>query len=119
MAGISVEEFESRVISICSASPVVRNIASQNLGLDWCDLRVYLVDESFVEIFYNQKTGKMAFAQIRDGRRIFGADNKKGWHWHPVEDPEKHVPADKEIAFGEFMQCVEENSVKHEADLDR
>jgi hypothetical protein len=107
MAGMSVDAFESQVISICSASPVVRNIVSQNLGLDWFNVRAYLVDESFVEIFYNQKTGKTAFAQIRDGRRIVGADNKKGWHWHPREDPTQHVPSDHVITFDEFLKEIE------------
>lgn len=53
MAGMSVEEFEEEVISVCSGSPAVRNITGHSLGLDWCSVRTFLVDESVVDIFYN------------------------------------------------------------------
>ncbi len=29
----------------------------------------------FINIFYNEQTGKTAFALIRDGQHIFGANN--------------------------------------------
>ena len=109
MAGMSAEEFERQVISICSASSAVRNMAVINLGLTWFNMRAYLIDESFVEIFYNQATGKTAFAQIRDEHRVFGADNKQGWHWHPYKDPHEHLSAVNEISFEEFLQQVEDN----------
>jgi len=67
------------------------------------------VDESFVDIFYNQKTGKTAFAQVREGHRIFGADNRKGWHWHPSEDPSKHIASDHVIAFEDFLKEIEKS----------
>jgi hypothetical protein len=109
MADLSVDEFEEKVISFCSESPVVHSVVNNSFGADWCSLRTYLVDESFVDVFYNQKTGKTAFAQIRDGRRIFGADSRKGWHWHPREDPSRHEPSDHEITFEEFLREVEKS----------
>jgi len=112
MDGMSLEEFESRVIAICSDSPVVRNISTLASGLTWVQLRAHLVDDSFVDIFYNQITGKTAFAQIRNDRRVFAADNKKGWHWHPREDPGSHKRSDSEITFEEFMHQVEEYFMK-------
>jgi hypothetical protein len=108
MAGMTVDEFESHVVEICSASSVVGNIVNQNAGLDWFLVRAYLVDESFIDIFYNQKTGKTAFAQVREGCRIFGADNRKGWHWHPYEDPSQHVASPGAISFEEFLGRVEQ-----------
>jgi hypothetical protein len=108
MAGLSVDEFEEEVIEICSTSSVVRNIASPILGSDWCSIRAYLADDSFVDAFYNQKTGKTAFAQVREGRRIFGADNRKGWHWHPYEDPSQHIASPGAITFEEFLGKVEQ-----------
>jgi hypothetical protein len=65
------------------------------------------MDESFVDVFYNQKTGKTAFAQIMNDRRVFGADNKLGWHWHPREDPDGHIPAETSVTFEEFMARLE------------
>ncbi|MDO9131327.1 MAG: hypothetical protein Q7U34_15830 [Anaerolineales bacterium] len=119
MAGISAERFEQNVRKACEQSEIVVRIAILSESSHHIRLRVFLTVRSLLDIYYNQTTQKTAFAHIQKARRIFGADNTNGfWHWHPVEDPEKHVPADKEIAFGEFLRCVEENLVKHENDLD-
>jgi hypothetical protein len=32
---------------------------------------------------------------------------KNKWHWHPLEDPEKHLFVEQEISFTEFLQKVE------------
>ena len=64
MAHMSLDEFERYVISICSVSPAVKNVAIINSGLMWLNIRAYLTDESFVDIFYNQGTGRTTFAQI-------------------------------------------------------
>ncbi|MBI5840828.1 MAG: hypothetical protein HZB19_12065 [Chloroflexi bacterium] len=107
MAPMSLGEFERYVISICSASPTVKNVAIIKSGLVWLNIRAYLTDGSFVDVFYNQLTSRTTYAQIWEERRIFGADNKKGWHWHPREDPASHVAAKSEISFEEFMAKVE------------
>lgn len=107
MAGMSVEEFEENVSMVCSDSPAVLSFARHGTGANWVSMRAYLMDESVVDVFYNQKTGKTSFAQIRDDRRIFGADNRKGWHWHPREDPSQHIEAEREITFEEFLAEIE------------
>jgi hypothetical protein len=112
MDGMKIEEFEELVISICSKSSVVTNTTVLNVGFTWVKIRAYLPDQSFVDISYNQETRKTTFAQIRDDRRVFGADNKKGWHWHSYEDPQRHEFTKGEIAFDEFLKRVEENLSK-------
>ncbi len=107
MAGMSVEEFEENVSTVCSNSPTVRNFARHGAGANWVSMRAYLTDESVVDVFYNQKTGKTSFAQIRGNRRIFGADNRKGWHWHARENPSQHIEAEREISFDEFLAEIE------------
>jgi hypothetical protein len=109
VAGLSVEEFEEQVLAVCAASFRIKSIAEMNTGLTWLQLRAYLFDESFIDVFYNQQSGKITFAQIRENRRIFGADNKKGWHWHPLEDPGKHLFVETEISFAEFLRQVEDH----------
>jgi hypothetical protein len=67
-----------------------------------------LIDLTFVDVYYNQKTGTTTFAHIHRTRRVFDADNKYGlWHWHPREDPTQHVPSDHEIPFEEFLKGIE------------
>jgi hypothetical protein len=73
-------------------------------------LRVHLIDLTFVDVYYNQKTGTTTFAHIHRTRRVFGADNKYGlWHWHPRDDPSQHVESKREISFEEFLREVAKN----------
>ena len=55
--------------------------------------RAYVTAEMFLEFYFNEKTGTMAFALIRDRDRVWGIDrdNIRGWHLHPLENPVEHV----------------------------
>lgn len=107
MAGMSLDEFELRVRSACSVSPVVERVtifASTESSILW---RIQFRDGSFADVYYSESTGKTSFALIKGNKRIFGADNADGWHWHPSEDPEAHVPSPTEISFEEFLKKLE------------
>jgi hypothetical protein len=66
------------------------------------------VDLSFIDVYYNQESGKTTFAHIDNENRVFGADNRRGiWHWHLLKDPSKHQLTDHEITFAEFLRQVE------------
>lgn len=109
---MTLDEFESQVISACSGSSVVVSVATAGIGVTWLRLRAYLVDESFIEAFFNETTQKIAFARIKEGKRVFGADNTGSWHWHMPDTPEEHTPAKQAISFDEFLQRVERDLLK-------
>jgi hypothetical protein len=105
---ISAERFDGNVRQVCASSKNVARLVSTSETRRVARLRAYLVDFSFVDIYYNQKTGTTTFAHIQRNRRIFGADNKNGiWHWHPREDPTQHTSSDHEITFEEFFREIE------------
>lgn len=106
---MTLDEFEIQVISACAASPVVISVANAGSGITWSRLRAYLVDESFIEAFYNETTQRTAFARIKEEKRIFGADNTGGWHWHTLDAPEEHVPTKGNVSFVEFLHRVEKD----------
>lgn len=107
MAGISLEEFKSRVFTTCSNSPIVQSATVFALRETVIRLRVVLVNETFVDVFYNEQTGTTSFAQVHNKNRVFGADNAGGWRWHPRNDPASHISAESEISFEEFMARLE------------
>lgn len=77
------------------ASPFVSAYTVRTLDLDVLSLRDHLIDDTFIEVFANVLTEKVAFALILDQRRINGKDNAKiGWHVHPWDDPNTHHPCD-------------------------
>ncbi len=106
---MTLDEFESQVISACAASPMVVSVAVIGSGITWLRLRAYMIDESFIEAFFNEATQKLAFARIKDGNRILGADNTGGWHWHLMDAPDEHTRTGEAVSFPVFIQRVEED----------
>ncbi len=47
----------------------------------------------FLEIYFNEVTTTIAFALIKDKKRIWGIDKDRirGWHEHPIKTPGSHV----------------------------
>lgn len=78
MAGVSLEEFEQVIISTCSNLVFVENItifASTETSHLW---RITLIDNTFIDVYYSELTGKASFSQIKSKQRVFGADNAGG-----------------------------------------
>jgi len=107
MADMTLEAFEAEVSSACATSRIVVGISTVAAGVTWLHLRAHFADASFADAFCNEATGKTAFALIKDERRIFGADNKGGWHWHPFDAPETHTPSSDAITFKDFLSLIE------------
>ena len=76
MARISAARFGRNVKSVCAKSEVVMRLAIISEGELHLRFRVFLVDRSFLNVYYNQENGKTAFAHIHRSTRIFGADNR-------------------------------------------
>lgn len=53
----------------------------------------HVSESRFLNFYFNEVTGTMAFALIDDSKRIWGIDydNLRGWHLHPIEKPETHI----------------------------
>ncbi|MDY6863908.1 MAG: hypothetical protein SV062_13095 [Thermodesulfobacteriota bacterium] len=53
---------------------------------------VLLKKERILHVYFNEITKTTAFALIEEDKRIWGVDfdNIRGWHLHPVENPESH-----------------------------
>lgn len=59
--------------------------------------RAILRKDRLLQIYYNELTGTTAFALIEEDKRIWGIDydNIRGWHLHPIENPESHYTIDE------------------------
>jgi hypothetical protein len=62
-------------------------------GRAYVTRRINDIREMFLEFYFNEQTGTMAFALIEDRERIWGIDrdNIRGWHLHPLENPRGHI----------------------------
>ena len=52
-------------------------------------LNIQIEEDIFIAIRYNSRNGRKDFALISQNNRIFGYDNLKTWHYHPVSNPEE------------------------------
>jgi hypothetical protein len=69
-------------------------------------LRAHLGSNVFIAVFINSETMKTSFALIKEGQRIFGADNTRGWHLHPFGSAESYL-AYEAMSFENFLDQVE------------
>jgi hypothetical protein len=111
LAPLTLREAYRHIIDTSAQSPVVIGLEPILLEEPVLKLRVHLGASRFVDVFYNAETGKTSFALIKDGQRIFGADNTRGWHVHPFGSSERHCPCDA-TSFASILRQVEENQEK-------
>ncbi len=105
---VGIDEFLIEILKECEKSELVRSVEVESFDNLILKVRVYLLKNLFINVFYNDHTKRIAFALIKNERRVFGADNTGGWHMHPVENPEEHRPSSP-VSFGEFLKLVEES----------
>ena len=55
-------------------------------------LRITINEETFVDVYFNEETQRTDYALIHKGERVYGVDNLKGWHYHPFQAVEQHLP---------------------------
>ena len=104
---MTLAEFERQVFAVAMASsicgiPVVRRLTPTS-----ANLRIDVIAGGFIDAFYNEQTGTVAFALIHQGRRAFGADSTGGWHVHPFANPDQHNPIPDAMSFAEFVAEIE------------
>jgi len=107
MAQMTVSEFVEGISAACRKSNIVANIKTELHENIVAKIRVFLIKDCFADVFYNSDTDRIDFALIRNSKRIYGADNLGGWHYHPFEDPEKHIACET-MNFADFLGKVRE-----------
>ena len=104
---MTLVEFERLVFAAAMRSPICDIPSVRRLTSTSISLRISIEPGGFIEAFYNEQTDTTAFALIRIGRRLFGADNSGGWHIHPFSDPGRHDPLEDPLPFAEFVAQIE------------
>lgn len=105
---MTLAEFAREVGAVATTSAIYHIPSVRRLTPTAINLRVPTTCGGFVDAFYNEQTGTMAFAFIRQGQRVFGADNTGGWHVHPFADPDQHAPLPEPMTFAAFMVEIEQ-----------
>lgn len=98
-------EFSKHVIDVCSRHDFIQGIEIQILDEPVVKIKAVVSDDVFINIFYNAETVKYSFALIKNGRRIFGADNARRWHIHPFDNPDNHKEIN-DISLAEFLDIL-------------
>ena len=112
MARMSTFEFARTIQAACDQSSLVVTYDVRILDNTVVKIRVFLTYGAFIDVFYNTDTGNCSYALIEGAARVFGADNAFiGWHIHPFDDPNQHLPS-SEASFDDFLKIVEAHNAK-------
>jgi len=106
MAYRTIEELLDEIYAEAAKKSYVK---SMNVKVEGPILKCRIhLNDSFINVFFNEDTGTIAFTLVKGDRRIFGVDKDslRGWHKHPVENPKAHQPC-PEKKFKKFMQQIE------------
>ena len=85
----------------------IENIERRGIILE---IKAFIDERTFVEIYANIVTGKRSFALILDNKRITGYDNYKFWHYHPPDVPSKHLPCNEisaDLIISKFKEVID------------
>lgn len=107
---MTVDEFESAVRIAALASAICHIPTVRRSSASAVNLRIQLTNGDFIDVFCNEVSDTTAYALISEGRRIYGADNTGGWHFHPFDAPERHMPLADPLPFTEFLAEVERHA---------
>ena len=106
---MTLVESERLVFAVAMRSPICDIPSVRRLTSTSISLRIGIESGGFIDAFYNERTDTTASALIRQGRRLYGADNTGGWHVHPFEDPALHDPMPDALSFAEFVEQIEQH----------
>ncbi len=89
---MDVVTFVSELLNGLTSLETVKDVTSHAEG-PTVRGRAHFGEGLFLAFYYNQATGTQAFALVRNELRLWGMDygNLRGWHEHPLEQPEQHV----------------------------
>ena len=89
---MDVNIFLQQLLEELSHLPFVRSL-DLNTEVFVIKGRVFLEDNFFLQVYFNDRTKTTAFALIKDEKRQWGIDfdSIRGWHLHPEENPDTHL----------------------------
>jgi hypothetical protein len=101
---MDVRSFASELLRALATIEAIERVVLQSEG-PVVKGRAYVTAEMLLEFYFNEKTGTVAFALIRDWDRVWGIDqdNIRGWHLHPLENPVEHVGIE-ELSVSEIVE---------------
>ncbi|MBI3798552.1 MAG: hypothetical protein HY268_16515 [Deltaproteobacteria bacterium] len=89
-------ELKALLAELVSNLALLDFVTSMNLQTEAFTVkgRVSLQEKGFLEVYFNEQTQTLAIAWIEGEKRQWGIDrdNLRGWHRHPLNDPEAHEP---------------------------
>lgn len=106
---MKVEEFVERLRAGCHEFELPSPFTDEKRP-GTIKLRIKLVSHLHISIYFNEDTGTLTSALIRQKKRIFGYDAYPSyniWHVHPLHDVENHKESE-ELSIEEIARLYSE-----------
>ena len=89
---ISLESFRNQLCNLVEEQFTDVKFVIDERRSTILEIRIFFTPEIFMEAYVNGITGKKSFALVKNRKRIWGYDNYRYWHHHPIENPDNHIP---------------------------
>jgi hypothetical protein len=89
---ISLESFRNQLCNLVEEQFTDVKFVIDERRSTTLEIRIFFTPEIFMEAYVNGITGKKSFALVKNRKRIWGYDNYRYWHHHPIEKPDNHIP---------------------------
>ena len=89
---ISLESFRNQLCNLVEEQFTDVKFVIDERRSTILEIRIFFTPEIFMEAYVNGITGKKSFALVKNRKRIWGYDNYRYWHHHPIEKPDNHIP---------------------------
>ena len=89
---ISLESFRNQLCNLVEEQFTDVKFVIDERRSTTLEIRIFFTPEIFMEAYVNGITGKKSFALVKNRKRIWGYDNYRHWHHHPIEKPDNHIP---------------------------
>ena len=89
---MDTKTFSSELLSALASTNLFQQVSLSAEG-PVADGRAYVSEDKFLNFYFNEETGTLAFALIGQEKRLWGIDrdNLRGWHLHPSDNPDLHI----------------------------
>jgi hypothetical protein len=107
---MKLEDFRDLLISVAKHKFTDASITLTEKRKISLEARIKISEEIFIEVYYNILSDKKSFALIKNNQRIFGYDNYRYWHLHPLNSVTAHIPCEEpsiEKVFEEIKDIIQ------------
>jgi hypothetical protein len=108
---MTLSEFRVRLLQAITLHLPAARVRVQEQRSIVLKVRAQVEDDLFLDVYFNELTGKTSYTLVHKEQRVLGYDNYQFWHCHPYGRPADHVACEEpeiEVVLAEVGEVAEQ-----------